>query len=69
MNLQNAAAAKTSLTLTGRLRMLVWTRISLRRGSPTILDPRLLPDRMLKDLGLRRPSGAWEESVGFWRDR
>jgi hypothetical protein len=69
MDLKNLYKANISLSLASRLRLFAWTRFS--RGNPvaTSLDPRKLSDHMLQDLGLDRPSPAWDESVGFWRDR
>ena len=69
MDLANLDYAKTSLRLSSRLRLLVWAWIPRRGSGRTSLDPARLSEHMRQDLGLQRPNLAWEESVGFWRDR
>jgi uncharacterized protein YjiS (DUF1127 family) len=50
-------------------RLAAWRLSTRLRTRPGTIDPRSMPDHLLKDVGLPRPSPAWEESVGFWRVR
>jgi hypothetical protein len=38
-----------------------------RLPSSGTLDPRLLSDHLLDDIGVERPSRPWDDSIGFWR--
>jgi len=69
MDLKNLYKADTSLSFASRLRLMAWARFPRRNPASATLDPRKLSDHQLQDLGLERPRPAWDESVGFWRDR
>lgn len=69
MDLKHAGTARASLSAWARLRLGFWSLMAARTHRIGVIDPASLPDRMLDDLGLPRPNRAWDESVGFWRDR
>jgi hypothetical protein len=52
-----------------RLRLAFWKLAASRARASKPLDPQALPDHLLRDMGVRRPNPAWDNSVAFWRDR
>jgi len=50
-------------------RLATWRLSERLRTRARTIDPSVMPDHLLKDVGLSRPSSPWEDSVGFWRVR
>jgi hypothetical protein len=67
MNYSKAKENQGSAGFRSRVRLMFWHMFHGRLPSSGTLDPRLLSDHILDDIGVERPSRPWDDSVGFWR--
>jgi hypothetical protein len=67
MDYQQSRQTKAFKALPLSLRLASWW-LSRRRPRNVIpLDPRTMPESLLKDIGLDSPSESWDETTAFWR--
>ncbi len=62
-----AQETQSKIALFTRLRLLLRRLRSRKRERAAFLDPSMVPDHILEDIGLSTPRQTWDETTGFWR--